>query len=86
VEFRFEVARRIESGESISRPGVPNPAMPKPELSTEQALGAQVAALERKVGQQAVHLDFFRRAFKRVEKSSQDSGSAGATASRRSRP
>lgn len=116
-EFRVEVARRIEQGESVSRlyhelgikrsvlyrwrdgyrkegpaglarsagrpPGVPNPATPKPGVSAEEALRQQVAALERKVGQQAVQLDFFKRAFRRVKESNQASGSAGETASTR---
>lgn len=42
---------------------------------------AKVAELERKVGQQAMDLDFLRRAFKRVKESRPDSGSSGATAS-----
>ena len=115
LEFRAQVARRIESGESVSKlrqeldikrsvlyrwrdayrkaglaglsrprgrpPGVPNPDRPKPGLSVEQVLREQVAALERKIGQQAVQLDFFARAFKRVKGSSQKRGRAGATAS-----
>jgi transposase len=119
-EFRVEVARRIEQGESVSKlyrelgikrsvlyrwhdayrkegasalaravgrpPGVPNPATPKPGVSAEEALRQQITALERKVGQQAVQLDFFKRAFKRVKGSSRPSGNVGATAStRRSR-
>ena len=63
-------------------PGVPNPA-PKPGASEADGLRAQIAALERKVGQQAVQLDFFKRAFKRVKESSQTNASAGATASTR---
>jgi len=120
-EFRVEVARRIEQGESVSKlyyelgikrsvlyrwrdayrkeglaglarsagrpPGVPNPATPKAGVTAEEALGQQIAALERKVGQQAVQLDFFKRAFKRVKESNQAILSAGATAStRRSEP
>jgi len=42
---------------------------------------AKVAELERKVGQQAMDLDFLRRAFKRVKESRPNSGSFGATAS-----
>jgi len=116
-EFRVEVARRIEQGESVSKlyyelgikrsvlyrwrdayrkegpaglarrpgrpPGVPNPATPKPGVSAEEALRQEVAALERKVGQQAVQLDFFKRAFRRVKESSQANAHAGATASTR---
>ena len=66
----------------IGRPaGIANPA--KPGLSREETLVQQIAALERKVGQQALQLDFFKRAFKRVKESSQRSGSAGETASTR---
>jgi transposase len=117
TEFRVEVARRIEQGESVSKlyhelaikrsvlyrwrdayreegpaglartagrpPGVPNPARSKSGVSAEEALRQQVAALERKVGQQAIQLDFFKRAFKRVKESNQASGSAGETASTR---
>jgi hypothetical protein len=62
---------------------VPNPATQKPGVSAEEALRQQVAALERKVGQQAVQLDFFKRAFRRVKESNQASANAGATASTR---
>ena len=116
-EFRVEVARRIEQGESVSKlyhelgikrsvlyrwrdayrkegptgldrrpgrpPGLPNPATEKPGVSAEEALRQQVAGLERKVGQQAVQLDFFKRAFRRVKESNQASTHAGATASTR---
>jgi transposase len=114
-EFRLEVARRIEQGESVSKlyhelgikrsvlyrwrdayrkegpaglaraagrpPGIPNPSAPKPGTSAEDALRQQIAALERKVGQQAVQLDFFKRAFRRVKESRQGSANTGATAS-----
>lgn len=116
-EFRVQVARRIEQGESVSKlyhelgirrsvlyrwrdayrkqgpvglartagrpPGVPNPAQPKLGVSAEEALRQQVAALERKVGQQAIQLDFFERAFRRVKESNQGNAHAGATASTR---
>ena len=67
----------------IGRPaGIANAAT-KPGRSREESLIQQIAALERKVGQQALQLDFFKRAFKRVKESSQNSGSAGETASTR---
>jgi hypothetical protein len=70
---------------SIGRPpGIPNPVTtPKPGVSAEEALRKQIAELERKIGQQAVQLDFFRGAFKRVKESSQKNGNVGATASTR---
>jgi transposase len=61
-------------------PGVPNPTL-RPRASEEERLRQQVAELERKVGQQALHLDFFKRAFKRVKESRQTSGTTGAAAS-----
>jgi hypothetical protein len=41
----------------------------------------QVAELERKVGRQALLIDFLQRAFKRVEESRQRSSEPGGTAS-----
>jgi transposase len=67
-------------GASGRPPGVPN-SVPRLRTNVEERLLQQVAALERKVGQQALQLDFFKRAFKRVKESSQRSGNAGAAAS-----
>ena len=79
--YRQEGAAGLERG--MGRPpGVPNPAA-KPGVSEEERLRRQVAELERKVGQQALQLDFLQRAFKRVKESSHNSGSTGATASTR---
>jgi hypothetical protein len=41
----------------------------------------QAAELERKVGQQAMQIDFLARAFKRVKESRQNNGATGGTAS-----
>jgi transposase len=88
ILYRWRDAYRKEGTAGLARtvgrpPGVPNPATHKPGVSPEEALRQQIAALERKVGQQAVQLDFFKRAFKRVKESSQPSASTGATASTR---
>ena len=84
--YRWRDTYRKEGAAGLARPiGRPpgvRPA-PKPGASAEEALRQQIAALERKIGQQAVQLDFFKRAFKRVKESNQASGSAGATASTR---
>jgi transposase len=56
---------------------------PGPGLSEAESLRRQIAVLERKVGQQELQLDFFKKAFKRVKESSQTSGNAGETASTR---
>jgi transposase len=69
---------------AIGRPaGVPNPTVAKPGVSQEEALRRQVAELERKIGQQTLQLDFFKRAFKHVKESRPNNGSTGATASTR---
>lgn len=88
ILYRWRDAYRKEGAAGLARaigrpPGVPNPATPKPGVSQKAALRQQIAALERKVGQQAVQLDFFKRAFKRVKESSRPSGSIGVTASTR---
>jgi transposase len=88
VLYRWRDAYRKEGPAGLARamgrpPGVPNPSLPKPGVTAEEALRQQIAALERKVGQQAIQLDFFKRAFKRVKESSQPSASTGATASTR---
>jgi hypothetical protein len=50
-------------------------------LDQVQQAQIQVQELERKVGQQAVQIDFLAKAFKRVKESRPSSGGAGATAS-----
>lgn len=85
VLYRWRDAYRREGEEGLSRavgrpPGSANGAASS-EMSEEDRLRRQVAELERKVGQQALYLDFFERAFKRVKESSQESGNAGAAAS-----
>jgi transposase len=49
--------------------------------SPEGAAAARVAELERKIGQQALEIDFLQRAFKRVEESRQRNAESGVTAS-----
>ena len=90
VLYRWRDAYRKDGEAGLQRglgrpPGVPNPV--KPASSETDQLRQQIAQLERKVGQQAVQLDFFKRAFKRVKESNQSNSGAGATAStRRSEP
>ena len=83
--YRWRDAYRKKGAAGLDRkvgrpPGVSNPT-PQPGISEEESLRKQVAVLERKVGQQALQLDFFQRAFKRVKESRRASRSAGATAS-----
>ena len=50
----------------------------------EPARDARLVELERKVGQQAVELDFFKAALRHVKEPARPSGGRGATASSRS--
>ena len=56
-------------------------AVPPDELTKAQR---RIAALERKVGQQQVELDFFQRALRQVRGTRGPSGAVGAAASTRS--
>jgi transposase-like protein len=88
VLYRWRDAYLKEGAAGVSRPpgrppGVPSRVRPcKPASSGgEQAAAQKTAALERKIGQQALEIDFLQRAFKRVKELRQQSGKAGATAS-----
>jgi len=48
----------------VGRPTGPGIRVRRPSLTETEQLQQQVAELERKVGQQAMQLDFFRGAFK----------------------
>lgn len=60
-------------------PQVPSAGRGKPS-SVEESLRAKIAELERKVGQQAVEIDFFKGVFKRLEELPK-APKAGGTAS-----
>jgi len=84
VLYRWRDAYRKEGVAGLQRargrpPGVPNPPRPEGEPGTVAA--HRIAELERKIGQQALDLDFFRRAFKRVKESRRKPAEPGATAS-----
>jgi transposase len=81
--YRWRDAYQKEGAAGLQRPigrppGVLSP--PRPE-STEDAAARRIGELERKVGQQAMDIDFFRRAFKRVKESRRNTTEGGATAS-----
>jgi transposase-like protein len=83
VLYRWRDAYRKDGAAGLQRPvgrppGVPNP--PRPLASPEEVAAWRVAELERKIGQQALDIDFFRRAFKRVKESRRKNTAAGATA------
>ena len=81
--YRWRAAYRKEGAagfRAIGRPGW------KPE-SKAQAYEAQIAELQKKVGQQTMAIDFLRKAFRRVEDSRRQNRGAGVRASmERSRP
>ena len=84
VLYRWRDAYRKEGATGLERPpgrppGVPNP--PRPAGNPEEASARRVADLERKIGQQALDIDFLRRAFKRVKESRRKTIESGAAAS-----
>ncbi len=84
VLYRWRDAYRKEGVAGLQRvggrpAGVPNP--PRPTGDAGAAAARRIAELERKVGQQALDLDFFRRAFKRVNELRRKPAEPGATAS-----
>ena len=63
--------------------GLVSPGRPRPTAQAAEALDVQarMAALERKVGEQALLIDFFRGALRRIEGSRQARSEPGVTAS-----
>lgn len=85
VLYRWRDAYRKEGEVGLERqvgrpPGHGLPK-PPPAMTEEAQLRQQVQELERKVGQQAMQLDFFRGAFKRVKESMPSKGGAGGRSS-----
>jgi len=84
VLYRWRDAYRQQGAAGLQRPrgrpvGVRNLSLPM--ASPEEVAAHRIAELERKIGQQALDVDFFRRAFKRVKESRRKNTAAGATAS-----
>ena len=84
ILYRWRDAYRKEGAAGLQRPvgrppGVPNP--PRAPASPEEATARRVAELERKIGQQALDIDFLQRAFKRVKESRRKNVETGGTAS-----
>lgn len=78
---RAEVlAMQAPAGEAALAAG---PVAP-PEADELSQARRRIAALERKVGQQQVELDFFQRALRQVRETQPPSGASGGTASTRS--
>lgn len=85
VLYRWRDAYRKLGPVGLERPvGRPSGKDPRtaPLAATElERLHQQVKELEQKVGQQAMQLDFFRGAFKRVKEQMPSKGGAGASSS-----
>ena len=84
VLYRWRDAYRKEGAAGLQRPtgrppGVPNP--PRAPARPEEVAARRVAELERKIGQQALDIDFLQRAFKRVKESRRKNVETGGTAS-----
>lgn len=84
ILYRWRDAYRKEGAAGLQRPigrppGVPNP--PRPAVSAEEAGARRIRELEHKIGQQAMDIDFLRRAFKRVREARRNNTEGGATAS-----
>ena len=63
------------------RPGRERLSIEERSHQMREDAARQIAALERKVGQQTLLIDFLRRAFRRVEESRQSNSEHGAKAS-----
>ena len=84
VLYRWRDVYRQEGVGGLQRPvgrppGVRNPR--RPVDSPQEEAAQRIAELERKIGQQALDIDFLRRAFKRVKESRRKNTAPGATAS-----
>jgi transposase-like protein len=84
VLYRWRDAYREQGAAGLQRavgrqPGVPRP--PQPAVSGEEAAAQRIRQLEQKIGQQAMDIDFLRRAFKRVKESRRNNTEGGAKAS-----
>jgi transposase len=84
VLYRWRDAYRKEGRAAFQRsvgrpPGTPR--RPKAAETPEGAAAQRIAELERKIGQQALDIDFLQRAFKRVNESRRTSSEAGGAAS-----
>jgi transposase len=88
VPAKWQAKYSAGGASALTTSGRPRPVpMPLPEASATEcgndAARAQrrITELERKVGQQALELDFFRAALQRVREQRQPAGAPGETAS-----
>jgi transposase-like protein len=79
-ELLYDWREKYAAGgaEALRGSGRPRPSAAPPDLRADEA---RVAALERKVGEQALLIDFFKGALRRIEASRQANTGPGGTAS-----
>ena len=83
VLYRWRDAYRKDGAAGLERPVGRPPGVTSPprQVAAPEAAARRVAELERKIGQQAMDLEFFRKAFKRVKESRRKNTGTGGTAS-----
>jgi transposase len=88
ILYRWREAYRKEGLEGLARPrGRPRGPWRRDRPASPPAGEERIGELERKVGQQALVIDFLQRACKRVKALRQESKGSGGTASmERSKP
>jgi transposase-like protein len=79
-EMLYDWREKFAAGgaEALKTSGRPRPS---PEAAEAVAAERKIAELERKIGEQALLIDFFKGALRRIEGSRQGNGKPGATAS-----
>ncbi len=89
-ELLYDWREKFQAGgvEALRSSGRPRPCVLSPRGEAAQAQSTRassperrIAELERKLGQQAVEIDFLEAALQRIEASSQPNDGPGATAS-----
>lgn len=81
VLYRWRDILRKEGAAGLRLTGRPTGVEGAPRDGNTLESARRIAELERKIGQQALDLDFLTRAFKRVKESRQKNTGTGATAS-----
>lgn len=76
--YKWSRLHAAGGAEALRNSGRPRPTPVSPQALSEQR---RIAELERKVGEQALLIDFFRGALQRIEASRRPSDRPGATAS-----
>jgi transposase-like protein len=81
VLYRWRDVLRKEGAAGLRLTGRPAGVEGAPRDGNTLESARRIAELERKIGQQALDVDFLTRAFKRVKESRQKNTGTGATAS-----